>query len=51
MTTCQKCKAKIDELDVYPGHICMKCHSDKFDALVRLTGQLPRPDFKNVFRK
>ena len=45
-----KVQSKIDELDVFPGHICIrKCHSDKFDAQNYRT--MPRPDFKMFSRK
>lgn len=38
--TCKKCGAPVDELAVFPGGICLKCHAEKVDKL-----PLEPPDF------
>jgi len=42
---CKACSSEIDELAVFPGGICVACHEKRFDAELRRTGILPRPDF------
>lgn len=48
---CKQCGAKIDEIDVFPGKICINCHERKFNTEVIRTGALPRPDFTKVIAK
>ena len=43
---CKSCGAKIDQLAVFPGGICINCHEKRFNDQVRCNGGiLPRPDF------
>lgn len=52
MTTCKCCGAEIDELAVFPGGICVECHTKRFDAKLAKEGwEAVRPDFRKVFRK
>ena len=50
--TCKACKASIDPLAVFPGGICVACHSKRFDAQVKRNGGvLPRPDFAAAVKR
>ena len=43
---CKQCAAPVDDLNAFPGGICLACHERRFNAEVaRNGGQLPRPDF------
>lgn len=48
---CKKCGAKVDPLAVFPGGICVACHEKRYNAEVRRTGVMPRPDFGSAVRK
>ena len=37
---CRKCGVEMDELEVFPGGICLTCHAEKVDKL-----PLEPPDF------
>jgi anaerobic ribonucleoside-triphosphate reductase len=45
MSTCKDCGKQVEEMEVFPGPLCLACHARKFDAEVARTGRLPRPDF------
>ena len=46
---CSKCKKNIHPLEVFPNNLCVDCHEKKFNAELKKTGILPKPDFRNVF--
>jgi len=51
LVACRKCGTMTDELAIFPGKICLDCHSKRFDEQVRKNGGiLPRPDFSKAVR-
>ena len=49
---CEQCNTAIDELAVFPGGICVKCHEQRFNALVASNGGvLPRPNFSRLLNR
>lgn len=57
MTKCCKCGCEIDELAVFPGHICVTCHAAKFDAALNAATdkaafwESQRPNFRKTVRR
>ena len=49
MSKCSKCGKRIDPLEVFPNNVCIDCHEKKFNAELKKTGILPKPDFMDVF--
>ena len=51
MIHCKKCGSIVSELALFPGGVCVDCHSKKFDAMVRANGgNPPKPDFTKAIR-
>ena len=49
--SCKKCQSKVNWLAVFPGGICVDCHSRKYNSSVlRNGGILPVPNFKKAIR-
>jgi hypothetical protein len=46
---CSKCGKTVDEIDLFPGKICLQCHSDKWDKVP--LDKLPKPDFVKAIRE
>jgi len=43
---CKRCLKVIDELEVFPGGLCVDCYEEDFNKQVKLNkGVLPEPDF------
>lgn len=52
IASCKRCHARVDELALFPGRICVTCYERVYDAMVRLNGgKLPRPDFSKIIKE